>query len=111
MKRAFILQADAVTKKEIASKVADQLEITLQDSLRTIQGTFDLIIEALVKDGRIELRNFGVFEAKHRKPRKARNPKTGEAVKVPAKCVVRFAPGKVMEERVAELIKAERKKK
>ena len=105
------MKVDAVTKKEIASKVAAQLGITLQDSLRTIQGTFDLIIESLVTGGRIELRNFGVFEVKHRKPRKARNPKTGDPVKVPAKCVVRFTPGKVMEERVAELIKAKKKKK
>ena len=58
----------------------------------------------------IELRNFGVFEVRRRKPRKGRNPKTGEAVKVPAKCVVFFKPGKEMEAKVAAIVKAKKKK-
>ena len=56
-----------------------------------------------MRGGRIELRNFGVFEVKQRKPRKARNPRTGEKVKVPAKLVVTFKPGREMEERVGPL--------
>lgn len=51
-------------------------------------------------EGRIELRNFGVFQVKDRKPRKARNPKTGEAVDVPGRLAVSFKAGKEMEERV-----------
>jgi integration host factor subunit beta len=61
---------------------------------------FDAIIDALASDGRIELRNFGVFEVKRRAPRKARNPKTGDRVSVPEKLVVTFKPGKEMEQRV-----------
>jgi Bacterial DNA-binding protein len=53
--------------------------------------------------GRIELRNFAVFEVKRRKPRRARNPRTGEQVKVPAKLVVTFKLGKEMEQRVRKL--------
>ena len=94
-----------MTKKEIVAKIAAKLEITHQETLRIVQGTFDSIIETLVEDGRIELRNFGVFEVKQRAARVGRNPKTGEKVKVPKKCVVVFKPGKVMEERVAKLIK------
>jgi len=52
---------------------------------------------------RIELRNFGVFEVKQRKARKARNPRTGERVDVEPKNVVTFKPGKEMEERVKKL--------
>ncbi|MBX9579468.1 MAG: HU family DNA-binding protein, partial [Gemmataceae bacterium] len=55
--------------------------------------------------GRIELRNFGVFEVKQRKPRKARNPRTGARVDVEAKNVVTFQPGKEMEERVRKFAK------
>ena len=55
------------------------------------------------KDGRIELRNFGVFEVKQRKPRKARNPRSGEPVFVPAKLAVKFKPGLEMEAKVSEL--------
>jgi hypothetical protein len=57
----------------------------------------------LLEERRIELRNFGVFEVKRRKPRKARNPRTGERVDVEAKNVVTFKPGKEMEERVRQL--------
>jgi nucleoid DNA-binding protein len=67
--------------------------------------TFDAIVDTLIKDEdhRIELRNFGVFEVKLRKPRKARNPRTGAKVDVPAKCVVTFKPGKEMEEKVRQI--------
>ena len=57
----------------------------------------------MLRDGRIELRNFGVFEVKRRAPRKARNPRTGDKVFVPAKNVVSFKPGKEMEERVRQM--------
>jgi hypothetical protein len=50
------------------------------------------------------LRNFGVFEVKQRAARKARNPRTGAKVEVPAKFVVTFKPGKEMEEKVQRLI-------
>jgi nucleoid DNA-binding protein len=68
-----------------------------------VQKTFDAIVETLVEEKRIELRNFGVFEVKRRAARKARNPRTGEKVFVPEKFVVTFKPGKEMEERVHEL--------
>src|SRR5262245_7935824 len=68
-----------------------------------VQKTFDAIVETLVQEGRIELRNFGVFEVKRRAARKARNPRTGERVDVPEKFVVTFKPGKEMEERVRQL--------
>ena len=77
-----------------------------------MQWTFEAIIATLVKEGRIELRNFGVFEVKQRKPRKARNPRTGARVDVEAKNVVTFQPGKEMEEQVKQFAKpAEPKKK
>ena len=98
-----------MTKKEIAAKIAAKLEITHQETLRIVKETFDAIIETLVEEGRIELRNFGVFEVKRRAARLARNPKTGEKVKVPKKCVVVFKPGKEMEEKVAKLVKKKKK--
>jgi nucleoid DNA-binding protein len=68
-----------------------------------VQRVFDGLVETLVKEGRIELRNFGVLQVKERKPRKARNPRTGEAVAVPKKFVVTFKPGREMEEQVRQL--------
>jgi integration host factor subunit beta len=89
-----------VTKKEIVKTISDELGLTQLKTKEIVQKTFDSIIETLVRDGRIELRNFGVFEVKRRAPRKARNPRTGDKVYVPAKNVVTFKPGKEMEERV-----------
>src|SRR5580658_257175 len=68
-----------------------------------VQQTFDAIVETLLVEKRIELRNFGVFEVKRRKARKARNPRTGEKVDVEPKNVVTFKPGKEMEERVRQM--------
>jgi integration host factor subunit beta len=93
----------AVTKKEIVKQISEEIGLTQLRTKEIVQKTFDAIIETLLAEKRIELRNFGVFEVKRRKPRKARNPRTGERVDVEAKNVVTFKPGKEMEERVREL--------
>ena len=87
-----------MTKKEIVRTISEDVGLTQLETKRIVQKTFDAIVETLVSDGRIELRNFGVFEVKRRKPRKARNPRTGDKVEVPEKLVVTFKPGKVMED-------------
>lgn len=92
-----------MTKKEIVKTISDEIGLTQLKTKEIVQKTFDAIVETLVEDHRIELRNFGVFEVKRRAARKARNPRTGEKVFVPEKFVVTFKPGKEMEERVREL--------
>jgi nucleoid DNA-binding protein len=92
-----------VTKKEIVKQIADRIGETQLKTKEIVQQTFDAIVKTLLEDGRIELRNFGVFEVKKRKARKARNPRTGEKVNVPPKAVVTFKPGKEMEEKVRQL--------
>jgi integration host factor subunit beta len=92
-----------VTKKEIVKTISEEIGLTQLKTKEIVQKTFDAIVETLVDDRRIELRNFGVFEVKKRAARKARNPRTGEKVFVPEKFVVTFKPGKEMEERVREL--------
>ena len=89
-----------MTKKELASKIAKQFGITQLLALEAVQMVFDGIIETLWHEGRIELRNFGVFEVKKRRARKARNPRTGEKVSVPERSVVTFKPGREIKERV-----------
>jgi nucleoid DNA-binding protein len=90
----------AVTKKEIVKQISDRIGLTQLKTKEIVQQTFDAIVDTLIETGRIELRNFGVFEVKMRKARKARNPRTGERVDVEPKKVVTFKPGKEMEERV-----------
>jgi nucleoid DNA-binding protein len=89
-----------VTKKEIVKQIADRANLTQLKTKEIVQWTFDAIVDTLIQEGRIELRNFGVFEVKRRKARKARNPRTGARVDVEPKNVVTFQPGKEMEERV-----------
>ncbi|MFK8110807.1 MAG: HU family DNA-binding protein [Rubripirellula sp.] len=92
-----------MTKKDIVRTISEEVGLTQQQTKEIVQKTFDAIIECLVREGRIELRNFGVFEVKARAARKARNPRTGEQVDVPKKHVVTFKPGKYMEAKVRDL--------
>src|SRR3954451_21350401 len=92
-----------VTKKEIVKKISEDIGLTQLKTKDIVQRTLDAIIHTLVSEGRIELRNFGVFEVKRRAPRKARNPRTGDKVYVPPKNVVTFKPGKEMEELVRKM--------
>ena len=92
-----------MTKKDMTKSIAVEMGLTQVQAQEVIQRVFDGITETLLNEGRIELRNFGVFEVKKRKPRKARNPRTGEKVSVPAKRVVTFKPGREMEGRVGQL--------
>lgn len=96
-----------MTKKEIVKTISDEIKMTQLKTKEIVQKTFDAIVDALVEERRVELRNFGVFEVKRRAERKARNPRTGDRVVVPAKFVVIFKPGKEMEERVLKLEKEE----
>lgn len=91
-----------MTKKDIVKTIAEQIDLPQLRTKELVQRTFDALIDALVREGRIELRNFGVFQIKRREARVARNPRTGERVTVQAKSVVTFKPGKEMEARVRE---------
>src|SRR6266436_2478568 len=92
-----------VTKKEIVRQISERIGMTQLKTKEIVQLTCDAIVDTLLEDKRIELRNLGVFEVKQRKARKARNPRTGEKVDVPPKNVVTFKPGKEMEERVRQM--------
>ena len=91
-----------MTKKEIVKKISEDIGLTQLKTKDIVQRTLDAIIQTLVSEGRIELRNFGVFEVKRRAPRR-RNPRTGDKVYVPSKNVVTFKPGKEMEELVRKM--------
>jgi nucleoid DNA-binding protein len=98
------LAGQTVTKKDIVKSIAADADLTQLKVKEIVQRTFDEIIATLMRDGKIELRNFGVFKVTKRAARPARNPRTSEPVNVPAKCVVTFKPGKEMAERIRQLI-------
>ena len=89
-----------MTKKEIVTRISDKMDIKQIEVKTVVQKTLDIIVDSLAKGETVELRNFGIFKVKSRKPRIARNPKTGESVPVPEKKVVTFKAGLVMKEKV-----------
>ena len=86
MIRSELLQALARENPDLR---ADEVE-------QVVDVFFDEITRRLAEGGRVELRGFGAFSTRDRGARKGRNPRTGEAVEVPAKKVPYFKPGKEM---------------
>lgn len=89
-----------MTKKDIVLKVSEDTNLRQTDVKKIVQGTLDEIIAALSKGETVELRNFGVFKTKTRRPRLGRNPKTGAKVPIPERKVVTFKVGMVMKKKV-----------
>ena len=89
-----------LTKNDIVRTLAEKYELEIASTRRVVQGTLDMVLEALLKDDKVELRNFGVFEVIERKGRIARNPKSKQEVFIPERKVVKFKPGKVMEDKI-----------
>ena len=89
-----------MTKKDIVIKIAEDTELKQIDVKRVVQRTLDHIVEALTRAETVELRNFGIFRVKTRRPRVGRNPKTGVTIPIPEKRIVSFKPGMVMKKRV-----------
>ncbi len=84
-----------MTKADLVEKVAETVKLTKKDTEVVIDTIFDSISKALRADnGKVELRGFGSFRVRRRRPRQGRNPQTGKGVQVPAKRVPYFKPGK-----------------
>jgi integration host factor subunit beta len=89
-----------MTKKDIILRISDQVALKQIDVKKVVQSTFDCILDALARGEKIELRNFGIFKIKQRKPRTGRNPRTGTIVPVPARKSVVFKQGLEMKKRI-----------
>jgi integration host factor subunit beta len=92
-----------ITKKELIDKIADSTGGRRVQVKKIVQQFLDEIVKELGKGNRLEFRDFGVFETKLRKARKAQNPKTLEPVEVPEKRTVKFKVGRLMKQQLAEI--------
>jgi integration host factor subunit beta len=92
-----------ITKKELIDRIADDLGNKRVEVKKVVQSFLDEIVKELGKGNRLEFRDFGVFETKLRKARKAQNPKTLEPVAVPEKRTVKFKVGRLMKQRLGDL--------
>lgn len=83
-----------MTKADLVEEVTRVLEGTRKDSESVVEIVFESIINALRKGDKVEIRGFGSFRTRQRRPRIGRNPKTGVRVQVEAKRVPYFKPSK-----------------
>ena len=94
--------ASATTKHDMVKRVAAETDTPRNVVRQIVQAFLDDIIDELAHGKRLEFREFGVFDVVNRKPRVARNPRTGDPIHVPAKTVAHFKQGRAMRTRVAE---------
>lgn len=93
-------ETKTIAKKMLIDRIAQRTGQKRVDVRDTIQVFLDEIIDELADGNRLEFRGFGVFEVRNRAERMAQNPKTLEQVRVPAKRIVKFKPGRKMREMI-----------
>ena len=87
-----------MTKADLIEEVSRVVEMTRKDSEVIVETIFESIVKALRASDKIEIRGFGSFRTRQRKPRVGRNPKTGARVDVPSKTVPYFKPSKELKD-------------
>ena len=85
-----------MTKQEIIDTVSNATGLTKVETEAVMNGIMSTIIDSLAANERVELRGFGTFGIKHRMPKKARNPGTGDPIYLPERYVPTFTPSKLM---------------
>ncbi|MFZ0964949.1 MAG: HU family DNA-binding protein [Terriglobia bacterium] len=93
-------QEITMTKAELIENVSRVVEMSRKDSEIIVESIFDSIVKSLKAGDKIEIRGFGSFRTRQRKPRIGRNPKTGTRVDVPAKKIPYFKPSKELKDLV-----------
>jgi integration host factor subunit beta len=89
-----------MTKADLIEEVSRLAEVTRKDSEVIVETIFESIVHSLRAGDKIEIRGFGSFRTRQRKPRIGRNPKTGDKVEVPAKKIPFFKPSKELKDLV-----------
>jgi integration host factor subunit beta len=96
------LGGGVMTKADLIDEVSRLAELTRKDSEVIVETIFDSVVRSLRAGDKIEIRGFGSFRTRQRRPRVGRNPKTGERVEVPAKKIPFFKPSKELKDLVNE---------
>ena len=91
-----------MTKNELISITAEKTGMTKKDAERAVSAALDAITAELTAGNRVQLAGFGIFEIKTRQARTGRNPKTNEAIEIPASTSVSFKPSKTLKDAVAK---------
>ena len=89
-----------MNKQDLILQVANKMQITQKAADEILSSTLDSIMKTVSKGDKVTLVGFGTFEGRKRKERKGRNPKTGEAIQIPASTAPKFSAGKQFKETV-----------
>ena len=101
----------SISRRDLVTRVLEkQPRIRRKDIAEVVHYLIEAMTEYLVAGERIELRDFGAFSTKVRKPKKTLSIHTGKTVDVPATKVCVFKPGKALKEKVAQSFKDEQEK-
>jgi integration host factor subunit alpha len=90
----------AMTKAELVSIVCDQCSFSRQESFQIVEQVFQILKETLERGEKVRISGFGNFIPREKRPRKGRNPKTGEALTISGRRVVTFKPSAIMRKAV-----------
>ena len=91
-----------MNKTELSAEIARRAGISRRDAEAAVVSMSEIICEKLSQGEKVQIVGFGAFEIKHRPARKARNPKTGEAIQIAARRSAIFKPGKALKQSVAD---------
>ena len=91
-----------MNKTELIAAVAEKTELSKKDSEKVVNAVFDTITETLAGGEKVQLVGFGTFEVRERAEKVARNPRTGESIKVEATKVPAFKAGAALKAKVAK---------
>jgi len=89
-----------VNKNDLIASVSDDIDITKADAARAVDSILEIITKSLKKGGEVRLVGFGTFSVVKRKASEGRNPRTGEAIKIPASKQPKFKAGKALKDAV-----------
>ena len=96
-----------MTRRNLILAITEESGLQQFQVKRIVHKILEAIVDALIENGRVELRNFGVFELRYWKARNGRNPSTGKKIMVPGHYTVILKPGKALEKRISEEFREE----
>ncbi|MBR6555693.1 MAG: HU family DNA-binding protein [Clostridia bacterium] len=91
-----------MNKTELVAVVAEKSGITKKDAERVVSATFETITAQLMKGEKVQISGFGIFEVKEREARVGRNPRTKEAIEIPASKAPAFKASKALKDTIAK---------
>ncbi|MGN0464741.1 MAG: HU family DNA-binding protein [Lachnospiraceae bacterium] len=89
-----------MNKTELVAAIAEKTELSKKEAEKALKAFTDIVAEELAKGEKVQLVGFGTFEVSERAEREGRNPRTKEAIVIPASKAPKFKPGKALKEQI-----------